>query len=549
VARIAKNPITAVRQPVNRSTPTGWVQIGTPKKLLYVIFDTGSDKLVAKTWDTVANELASVDQGVDGMVLPSGIIYDHNASSTYHRRFTLNPHSKKLVPDRSAITYGSGTAITDVGSDTIFVGERSLTNFTLMEITKDNLELLHTSKGIAGILGLQHMKNRSLGHSLFSRLRDEGKMTSFGYCRGTGNNGTFIWGDTATEGKAVDVVGEMHWAVKLGDVKIISKKSSLMALHTNEMPFEDDGNDQGGDMGSQDMDDSAASASSADADQQDQDDDAHELDNLCPSLGCTGILDTGSNIIAGPKKAMDGIVKTLKVEPDCSNFDKLPPLSMNFGGQSVVVQPHGYIMKVPMPEHGFGDEEGSGEGGAEGDDSEHGALRTVNEHDHDAGSEAGLAQKQASTLRSATQRWKAAAQRLNKNYGVDITDMLDDMLEKMKQKELEPKFMCMPALVPLDKKTAFGPLWIVGTPLLDSYYARWSFGKKDKDPQIHIQALQSAKVCKEPGTNKTSLMRSHKDSGKHDKHAKHRHFHKRAITVRALEDIAYPHWAKSLLKV
>jgi hypothetical protein len=246
---------------------------------------------------------------------------------------------------------------------------------------------------------------------------------------------------------------------------------------------------------------------------------------------------------------MDGIIKTLKVEPDCSNFDKLPPISMNFGGQSVVVQPHGYIMKVPMPEHGFGDEEGSGEGGAEGDDSENGALRTVNEHDHGAASEAGLAQKQVSTLRSTTQRWKAAAHRLNKSYGIDITDMLDEMLKRMKQKELEPKFMCMPALVPLDKKTAFGPLWIVGTPLLDSYYARWSFGKDDKNPQIHIEALQNAKVCKEPEAKNTSLMRSQRDLNKHGKHAKHYHFHKRAITVRALEDIAYPHWAKSLLKV
>ncbi len=39
------------------------------------------------------------------------------------------------------------------------------------------------------------------------------------------------------------------------------------------------------------------------------------------------------------------------------------------------------------------------------------------------------------------------------------------------------EFLCMPALVPLDKHTKFGALYIVGTPLLDSYYARWSFAK------------------------------------------------------------------------
>merc|ERR1719486_312959 len=102
------------------------------------------------------------------MVMPSDVIYDHNHSKTYHRRFRVNPKTNELMPDHMAITYGSGTAITEVGSDTVRVGERNLTNFTLMEITRDNLQLLHTSSGIAGILGLQHRKNKSLGNSLFS---------------------------------------------------------------------------------------------------------------------------------------------------------------------------------------------------------------------------------------------------------------------------------------------------------------------------------------------------------------------------------------------
>merc|ERR1719271_1782381 len=62
-------------QLVNGSTPTGWMEMGTPPKYLLVIFDTGSDKLVAKTWDTVSSELSSVDQGIQGMVQPSALIY------------------------------------------------------------------------------------------------------------------------------------------------------------------------------------------------------------------------------------------------------------------------------------------------------------------------------------------------------------------------------------------------------------------------------------------------------------------------------------------
>jgi hypothetical protein len=160
-------PSKPFRQPTNGSTPTGWIQMGTPPKWLYIIFDTGSDKLVAKTWETVRTELSSIDQGVAGMVMPTMQLYDHNSSSSYQRQYIFDPTSNLSVPKESSITYGSGTAITDVGTETILVGNRSLKNFTIMEVTADSLQLLHTSKGIAGVLGLQHMKNRSLGHSLF----------------------------------------------------------------------------------------------------------------------------------------------------------------------------------------------------------------------------------------------------------------------------------------------------------------------------------------------------------------------------------------------
>merc|ERR1719335_1299043 len=153
------------------------------------------------------------------------MIYDHNASSSYHRKFMSGPDGTQR-PMQSSITYGSGTAITDVGTENVLVGNRSLDNFTLMEITADSLQLLHTSKGIAGVLGLQHMQNQSLGHSLFSRMRDADMLSSFGYCRGSGNNGTFIWGDDSTEGTEIEVIGRMHWAMKLMEVKVPSGDAS-----------------------------------------------------------------------------------------------------------------------------------------------------------------------------------------------------------------------------------------------------------------------------------------------------------------------------------
>merc|ERR1719491_1286458 len=83
-------------------------------------------------------------------------------------------------------------------------------------------------------------------------------MTSFGYCRGKGNNGTFIWGDASTEGAAMHVVGQMHWAVELGDVKLTHSNTSgnFLAMRDRSSderktwPFDDDSkedNDQLGD--------------------------------------------------------------------------------------------------------------------------------------------------------------------------------------------------------------------------------------------------------------------------------------------------------------
>jgi len=533
-----------VRQRVNGSTPTGWVQIGTPPKWIYLIFDTGSDKLVAKTWDTVSKELSTVDGGLDGEVVPSTRLYDHNSSSSYHRRYIADPETKKLVPDRSAITYGSGTAITDVGSDTITVGQRTLENFTLMEITKDSLTLLHTSQGIAGILGLQHMKNQSLGHSLFSRLRDAGMMTSFGYCRGSDNNGTMIWGDTATEGTAMDVVGEMHWAVKLGDVKIMNASASLMAKRGSASkvgaggmawPFSDSKDDDhdSGDTFSDDFDMSG--------------DDHHEVDlsvlkDTCAGNGCIGILDTGSNIIAAPSKVVQAITAKVDVHPDCSNFDTLPPISMVFGGMSVVIQPRGYVMKVPMPTMPV---DGDDDGMLRGDDS---ALRTIQQHGEVEN--AGLTQKEI--VDAAAEQWRAAFRRL-KSRGVDLMDQLNDVLSRLKNHTTAPQFLCMPAVVPLDKDTQNGPLWVVGTPLLDSYYARWSFAKNATSPQIHLKKVEDAAVCKEPGDAVSSsrvLLRKDSDHGDAHKTAPRSSGSSNSMVIeRKIEDIAYPHWAKSLMTV
>jgi hypothetical protein len=579
-------------QLVNGSTPTGFMQLGTPPKYLLVIFDTGSDKLVAKTWDTLSAELASIDQGVEGEILPSSSIYNHNSSSTYRRKLVKDPRTNDMVPEKSEIAYGSGMAITDEGNDTVKIGNFILKNFSLSEITTDSLALLHTKKGISGVLGLQHMKNKSLGRSLFSRMRDAKLLTSFGYCRGTGDNGSFIWGDDSTEGLEVPVIGQMHWAVKIGNIKMIGNVSKPTAPS-------DDGYDMSivrvthrrpADGGQEEVEESSAHTD-ANA--------SHMMAHMqtCPHGNCTGILDTGSNIIAGPTHVMKALSEQANVATDCSNFHQLPLITFDFGDHNVTVHPEGYVMKVPMPKWasagggGYGDGDGDGGGDGDGDGDGQGASWQDNRHGDGSGSGQSLDEEEARD--GSGLGWKAVFRHLRETRGIDLSVPMRGMIDFKKNSHgntsEEPEFLCMPALVPIDKQTEFGPLYIIGTPLLQSYYARWSFAEGADSPRIHLKKLTECHTCKEtvptqihpaddsssssgssgastaaPSTNldakdgnasleaiarvSSRLMRSEQHaSSRPVEEARFDLPRSRGPMLRNIEDISYPHWAKDIM--
>jgi hypothetical protein len=145
-------------------------------------------------------------------------MYDHGKSTSYVRQFMLKGHQK--LPRQGYIASGSGQAVTEEGNDTVRVGGRKVKNFPLSEILQDSLAVLHKKGGAEGVFGLQHMKDRTRGESFFSMCRDRGLMTTFGYCRGKNDTGTFLWGDNATDGKAIPVKGKIHWAIDLSRVEI-----------------------------------------------------------------------------------------------------------------------------------------------------------------------------------------------------------------------------------------------------------------------------------------------------------------------------------------
>ena len=168
----AKNFSFSYRQHVLGSTPTGSLGIGTPAVGLNMILDTGSDKFVAKTWSTIKAELDKIDAGASDEVFPGAKIYNHNSSKSYMQLFA-SQHGKK-VPRQGFIAYGSGMAITLEGKETIRIGGEekfvSMHKFPISEISLDSLQILHSSKGISGILGLQHMMKISCKQRHFTSL-------------------------------------------------------------------------------------------------------------------------------------------------------------------------------------------------------------------------------------------------------------------------------------------------------------------------------------------------------------------------------------------
>jgi hypothetical protein len=180
----------------------------------------------------------------------------------------------------------------------------------------------------------------------------------------------------------------------------------------------------------------------------------------CVGSKCAAIIDTGSNIIAAPSKAIKQFAEASKVKPDCSNLDSLPNITVKMGDSTLTLDAQAYVMQVKLPSP-----------------KKHEIVHaSMLEHS------------------SSQNLWQDAFRDLHERTGVDLSVALHEGVD-LKGLAKESK-LCMPALVPLDKETEVGSLWVFGTPLFERYYTRWSYPAKAAHPSIFFKQRNEASTCK-----------------------------------------------------
>mmetsp|Transcript_64501 Transcript_64501/g.154031 ORF Transcript_64501/g.154031 Transcript_64501/m.154031 type:complete len:713 (+) Transcript_64501:172-2310(+) len=657
VVQNAESRMPSRVQPIKGSTPSGFVALGTPPRRVKVIFDTGSAKLLVKSWSTVQHILHEYDPGLSGAVQATEQLYDHNASSTFRPLYKTGC-SGQQVQRAGMIHYGSGTAMTTEGNETLLVDGMQLTDFAFSEITADSLRVLHKRTAIAGVMGLQHMKNSSSGggansrESVFSRLRKQGDMTAMGYCRVAGNSsGWFLWGDAGTDGHAVSVVGQFHWAVKLSSIGVLgaavttetqSQEAAVedeIGRHRSQDPEEiaDSVAVSHGEVPSFDMAASQAdpqlvtkesaspslvrrasllSAPTAESDgasetplahanpavggaqtrdpsllvNDDRTSEARQRQSGKRSAGCSGglgcvaVIDTGSNIIAGPSEAVKEISRSLGVKADCSNLDSLPHLRLQLAdGFEAFLPASSYVMKLKAPPWfrlRLGHAHGAG-AGAGASPLQHHAPPT--RYAGPAATRAPLAQEQAEqgganqlpfgSFPSASLldggegsedvgareagygnvSWSHVLATFARTHHIDLAAALaDTAAEEDVKNHSALAEVCMPAIVPLDRETKLGSLWVVGTPLFETHYARFSWSLDAAAPSIYFKKAQEAESCKnaaaaaaESGAESSSSWSLGERTQRSFEHREPSLGAGGSLAMElALDEIRFPHWAK-----
>jgi cathepsin D len=268
----------------------GTISIGTPPQYFKVILDTGSSNLWVPS--SSCNTTAYIS-------CSNHSTYDHSLSSTYVAN-----------GETISIAYGSGDCSGFLSQDTVEIGGLTVKNQVFGEMLTFP-GLVWVESLFDGILGLAFSALASDGVTpLFDTMMEQDVVSEDVFCfylstqhssEAESGPSALILGEIPAEGiyytgsiHYVPLVVELYWLLEMTDVAVGGKSLGVCSV---EEP-------------------------------------------------CYALVDTGTSVITGPTAALDSIVSSLTLSPDCSNLASLPDVSFTINGHSFPLTSSQYAIRI-----------------------------------------------------------------------------------------------------------------------------------------------------------------------------------------------------------
>jgi len=273
---------------VHKTAYYGQVEVGTPRQVFTVVFDTGSGNLMIPSTSCRSRACTMHKR------------FDRQASATAEDIEADGSHSQQGAPrDLITVTFGTGeisgvflkddVCIGNLCSNTRFVGATEETDDPFTSFNFDGvlgLALPQMAQGPEFSVMDRLVANKALKHPLFSVfLSDsdaEGSEITFGDIKEDHMASPMFWQPVSRD--------TGYWQVQIQDIAINNK-----------------------------------------------------LQSLCSD--CQVAVDTGTSQLAGPTEVINELSKRLDVRSDCSNYHTLPTLGFVLGDHILNLRPQDYVDK------------------------------------------------------------------------------------------------------------------------------------------------------------------------------------------------------------
>ena len=279
---------------------SGKIIIGNPPQEFEFLFDTGSANII------VTSNLC-LNEGCENKKK-----YNSSASKTYKQIFHIDQFVNDLIRnpkerDKIYVNFGTGRIKNYLSYENICLGNKVLCANQIILLEAYELSSIPFSQvSFDGIIGLSFTylsinKQANFIEMLFEQKKINKRLFSFYFNINDNKNSSLNIGGIDNNnfiGKITwcDVISENYWEIKIDSIK-----------YDNEIIIDCENNNN----------------------------------------FCSGIIDTGTSMIAAPSDIYNKLDKKLQVDFNCNNINLLKNLIIKISGVEFILEPNFYILKIP----------------------------------------------------------------------------------------------------------------------------------------------------------------------------------------------------------